>query len=131
LELKNIHYRRLFDEYGSVLALPNDEERQKYFINHPDQGVMALAIDLLSEPHSLTIKRFVQSEDPENDKLTADIPRTMLIYKSNVAKQHYVEMSNRLRDAKSEEDVELVKERLLALQQVRKFFSDELRRLTT
>jgi DNA primase len=131
LELKNVHYRRLFDEYSHVLALPNEEERQKYFINHPDKNVMAVAIDLLSDHYNLTIKRFVQSEEPEDSKLTTDIPRAMLIYKSNVAKQQYVEMSNRLRDAKSEEDVELVRERLFVLQGIRKDFSNELRRLTT
>jgi DNA primase len=131
LELKSAQYRRLLDEYGNVLALPDDEARQKYFINHPDENVMAPAVDLLSDHYNLTIKRFVQSAAPEDSKLTSDIPRAMLIYKSNVAKQQYVEISNQLRDAKSEEEVALLKERLLALQQLRTDLSKELRRLTT
>jgi DNA primase len=131
LELKNPHYRRLLDEYGKVMQLEADD-REKYFMNHPDQDIMRLAIDLLSDHYSLTIKRFTKSEEPENFKLFRDIPRALLIYKSNVAKQQYVEICSQLRDAKpGQEEVELIKERLIALQQVRKFFSDELARLTT
>ena len=130
MELKNVHYRRFLDEYGSVLAWTDNEVRLKYFINHPDRDIMALAVDMLSDHYNLTIKRF-KTEEPEDIKLAHDIPRALLIYKSNVAKQKYVEIIHQLREAKSEDDVEAIKEQLLALQQVRKFFSEELQRLTT
>ena len=130
LTLINPHYRRFFNEYGKVLKLAAGD-RIKYFVNHPDQDVMRLTIDLLSDHYNLTIKRFIESEEPENNKLIHDIPRVLLVYKSNVAKQRYVEISHQLGEAKSEQDMELLMGHLHQLRRIRKFYSDELKRLTT
>jgi DNA primase len=130
LTLINPHYRRFFNEYGKVLKLAAGD-RIKYFVNHSDQDVMRLTIDLLSDHYNLTIKRFIESEEPENNKLIHDIPRVLLVYKSNVAKQRYVEISHQLGEAKSEQDMELLMEHLHQLRRIRKFYSDELKRLTT
>ncbi|MDR3184232.1 MAG: DNA primase [Prevotellaceae bacterium] len=130
LTLINPHHRRLFDEYGKVLELAADD-RAKYFFNHPDQQVARLAVDILSDHYNLTIERFTKSEEPENYKLCRDVPHAILSYKSAIAKQRYIEASHRLRDAKPEQDMAPLMAQLQSLQQVRKAFSDELKRLTT
>jgi DNA primase len=130
LELNNPRYRRLFDEYNKVLELAA-ADREKFFVNHPNQEIMTLAIDILSDHYSLTIKRFTTLEEPENFKLGRDIPHALLIYKSNNAKQQYVEICRRLRDAKTEHERELLKEQLLKLQDIRTKLSKDLNRLTT
>jgi DNA primase len=130
LELVNPHYRKLLNEYGKVLQLAADD-RIKHFINHPDQDIMRLAIDIFSDHYNLTIKRFVISEEPENNKLIRDIPRTLLVYKSNVAKQKYIEISRQLREAKSEQDKDLLMAKLRSLQELRLDFAEKLQRLTT
>jgi DNA primase len=130
LELQNPHYRKIFDECVKVLKLAADD-RTKYFVNHPDQDIMRLAIDILSDHYNLTIKRFTVSEEPENHKLAHDVPHSILSYKSSIAKQRYMEVSNRLREVKSEQDKDLLMAQLHSLQQLRKHYSDKLKRLTT
>jgi DNA primase len=130
LTLTNPHYRKLFDEYGKTLALAADD-RIKYFVNHPDQDITRLAIDILSDHYSLTIKRFTASEEPESYKLGRDVPHAVLSYKSSIAKQQYVEEANRLREVQSEQDMAQLMARLHALQETRKEFAEELKRLIT
>ncbi|MDR3181119.1 MAG: DNA primase [Prevotellaceae bacterium] len=130
LALVNPHYHRVLDEYGKMLKL-SANDRIKYFINHPDQNIMRLAIDVFSEPYNLTVKQFVKSEEPENNKLSHDIPHALLVYKSNVAKQRHVEMSRELSEAESEQDRTRLMARLRKLQELRIEFSNKLQRLTT
>ena len=133
LELKNLHYRKIFDEYNTVLHTPA-EERIKHFINHPDHDIMELTINVLSENHRLSIKRFIDSEEPENIKLQRDIPHAVLVYKSSITKQAYIEVSEQMLKAQQHNDsaqLLLLMDRLRTLQGVRSIFANELQRLTT
>ncbi len=133
LELKNLHYRKIFDEYNTVLHVPA-EERIKHFINHPDHDIMELTINALSENHRLSIKRFIDSEEPENTKLQRDIPNAILVYKSSITKQAYIEVSEQVLKAQQNNDtaqLQVLMERLRTLQGVRSIFANELQRLTT
>ena len=133
LELKNLHYRKIFDEYNTVLHTPA-EERIKHFINHPDHDIMELTINALSENHRLSIKRFIDSEEPENTKLQRDIPNAILVYKSSITKQAYIEVSEQVLKAQQNNDtaqLQVLMERLRTLQGVRSIFANELQRLTT
>lgn len=130
LELRNPCYRRIFEEYVKMLKLAADD-RIKYFVNHSDQEIMKLAIDIFSDHYNLTIKRFTTSEEPENHKLTHDIPHVMLGYKLRVVTQQCTELSNQLREVKSKQEMEQLKNLLLVLQDIRKSLSGKLSRLTT
>ena len=130
LVLINPRYRRLFEEYGKVLELAG-EERIKHFINHPDQDIMRLAIDMLSDHYNLTIKRFTQSEEPEQHKLNRDVPHAVLSYKSSIAKLRYAVLSDRLRETSREQDLASLMKQLHKLQDVSKELAKELKRLTT
>jgi DNA primase len=129
LELKNPHYRKLLDEYSNVLPLEAGD-REKYFMNHPDHNITRLASDLLFDRYSLTTKRFTKSEEPENFKLGRDIPHTLLIYKFKIITLQFEEIKRQLRDAKSEQEVELLKEKYLVVQDIRTTLSKQLNRLT-
>ncbi len=134
LELKNLQYRKIFDEYNSkALALPA-EERIKHFINHPDHDIMELTINVLSDNYRLSIKRFIDSEEPEDVKLQRDIPQAVLVYKASITKQAYIEVSEQMLKAQQDgnaEELLLLMERLRTLQGVRSLFANELQRLTT
>ena len=130
LVLISPHYRRFFEEYGKVLKLAADD-RIKYFVNHPDQDIMRLAIDLLSDHYSLTIKHFVTSEEPENYKLCRDVPYVIVSYKSSIAKQKYQEICHQLDKAKSDQEIEQLMIKLHSLQELRTKYSKDLKRLIT
>ncbi len=133
LDLQNLHYRKIFDDYLQLLHLPA-EERIKHFINHPDQTIMEVTINVLSENYHLSIQRYIDSEEPENIKLHRVIPYAINAYKSNIAKQAYIDLSEQLLKAQQLDDKEQVMElltRLRELQDIRNRFSKELKRPIT
>jgi DNA primase len=133
LELKNLQYRKVFDEYGNVMTMATDE-RIKHFINHPDHEIVELTINVLSDNYRLTIKHFIESQEKEEKKLQRDVPRAILVYKSSITKQAYIEVSEQILKAQQQNDTEqiaILMERLCTLQQVRTQFSQKLQRLTT
>ncbi|MDR3236097.1 MAG: DNA primase [Prevotellaceae bacterium] len=132
LELQNLHYRKIFDEYAHVTTLLQ-EERIKHFINHADSEIVTLAIDILSDNYTITIKRFADSDD-NPEKLKYDIPYAILVYKSSITKQAYAEISHQLQKAQADGDTAQLKplmERLLTLQQIRNELSKTLHRIGT
>jgi len=132
LELQNLHYRKIFDEYALVTSLLQ-EERIKHFINHSDPEIVTLAIDILSDNYTITIKRFAESDDNPG-KLKYDIPHAILVYKSSITKQAYAELSHQLQKAQADGDPAQLKplmERLLTLQQIRNELSKTLHRIGT
>jgi len=133
LELQNLLYRKIFDEYIQVLSL-QAEERAKRFINHPDQSIMEVTINVLSDNYHLSIKRYIESEEPEDVKLRRVIPYTIAAYKSNITKQAFAALSEQLHEVQKLNDSEqvlLLLERLRTLQAIRNSFAKDLRRLTT
>jgi DNA primase len=131
LELKNPHYRQLFEEYRH-LSGNSDEERITYFINHPDRALSDVAIYILSDLPSLTVQRYANSEEPETLRLPRIIPKALLVYKARCVKVFADEVSQRLQEAQAanhEEEMKTLMERHLLLQQNSKRLSEELRRL--
>jgi len=133
LELQNLLYRKIFDEYIQILK-SQTEDCLKHFINHPNQNIMELAINVLSENYQLSIESYIESEEPEDIKLRRVIPYTIAAYKSDITKQAFVALSEQLNEAQKRNDSEqvlLLLERLRTLQPIRNSFAKALRRLTT
>ncbi len=133
LELQNLHYRKVFDEYNKLLGTMPDE-RIKHFINHPDHEIMELTINVLSDNYRLSIKRFMDTEESENLRLQQEIPHAVIAFKSSIAKQAYIEVSEQMLKAQQNKDTEqmaLLLDRLRTLIKVRNDFANELQRLTT
>lgn len=131
LELKNPHYRQLFEEYRR-LSGHSDEERIAYFINHPDRALSDAAIRILSDLPSLTVQCYANSQEPEPLRLPRIIPKALLVYKARCLKTFADEVSQRLQEAQAannEEEMKTLIERHLMLQQNSKRLSEELRRL--
>ena len=133
LELNNLLYRKIFDEYAQVLKLPA-EDRFKHFINHPEQNIMEVSINVLSDNYRLSIKRYIESEEPEDVKLRRVIPYAIAAYKSNITKQAYIALSEQLLEVQKRSENEQMApllERLRTLQTIRNSFAKNLHRLTT
>jgi DNA primase len=133
LELQNLLYRKIFDEYIQILKSQN-EDCLKHFINHPNQNIMELAINVLSDNYQLSIESYIKSEEPEDVKLRRVIPYSIAAYKSDITKQAFAAISEQLNEAQKLNDSEqvlLLLERLRTLQPIRNSFAKNLHRLTT
>ncbi len=132
LELKNLHYRKLFEEYSSLTDGDN-ETRVKHFINHSDRGISDMAINILSDLPPLTVQHFTDSLEPEEARLPRVIPKAILVYKSRITKIASDEIAGQLKQAQEASNIEQLKtlmERFVILQDVSKKFALELKRLT-
>ncbi|MDR0581912.1 MAG: DNA primase [Prevotellaceae bacterium] len=131
MELKNPLYGQLFDEYRQLTG-ESDEERVKYFINHPDGTLSELAIHILSDLPPLTVQHFANSQEPETMRLPRIIPKVILAYKARSIKVSEDEVLHRLQEAqaaKNEEEMNTLLERLRMLQKHSTRLSEELKRL--
>lgn len=131
LELQNLVYKEIFDEYYSL----NDHEGDKilrYFINHANPSISKVVVDLMAQPYTLTIKQFSKALIPERNVLGRVVPKAILIYKAKVTAQAAINLTGELAKAQSEADGERVNElmtQLATLMQVRNVFSKALKRI--
>ena len=143
LEFQNLIYKSIFDEY-SRLPIPSlddlptqlasaDLEHQKYFINHPDIDVAEVALELLNDRDSITIKHLSDSMEPEELQLSRVVPKAVLVYKSKITGEAYNSLCTRLEHAQKvqdEEQMQTLMEQIRILLRVRNAFSHGLKRLT-
>ena len=131
-------YREMFDEYYSSLrALPaKEDERQSRIFRHFDivgnQAWSSCAMDLLVDPHQLTVKVFKEAIEPEVNRLGEIVPKSILIYKCEITKQQCAAVSKQILEAQKAGDKALEQElaaKLVLLGKVRNAFSREVNRL--
>ncbi|MDR3351352.1 MAG: DNA primase [Prevotellaceae bacterium] len=131
MELKNPQYRKMFEEYRR-LSEETDEERIKYFINHPDRALSELAIHILEDLPPLTVQHYAHSQEPETLRLPRMIPKAILVYKARSVKAAADDLSHRLQEAQAANNPETVNalvERFLLLQKTSTRLAAELNRL--
>ena len=131
LELQNLQYKEIFDEYYRLKEHEGDKVL-RYFMNHPNGEVSKIVADLFIQPYTLTIQQFSKSLVPERNVLGRVVPKSILIYKAKVTAQAAMNLTEELGRAQKEKDVELQNElmgQLATLMQVRNFFAKELNRI--
>ena len=138
ISFENRLYKEMYDEYyASLRSIPAvGEERQSLIIRHFDavgnQAWSACALDLMIDPHQLTVKVFKEALEPEVNRLGEIVPKSMLIYKCEITKQQCAAVSKQIQEAHKAGDTALEQElasRLVLLGKVRNAFSRELNRL--
>lgn len=103
LEFKNLLFRKIFVEIhefikrGEVIDL-------KYFVNHKDEQVSKLAVDLLSSPYELSKLHkkkgaFVETEDM---LLKKNVPKAIIEYKRKILETAQKEKENELQKAQEQ-----------------------------
>ena len=103
LEFKNLIYRRVFEDYHSLLSQGADPD-EKYFINHEENDVRELTADLLSTPYVLSrihAKKgaLVHTEEMLLKKI---VPETLIAYKTKILKAAQKEKEHQLKSAMQE-----------------------------
>ena len=132
LELQNLQYKQVFDEYEKLLA-GNTAISVKHFINNPDEKICELTVNLLSEEHSLSDlwrKRQGLVEE-EEDRLQNAVPKAIAVYKVKILNQavtKFIEQLDEASKAKDAEKIQLLIRQISLLNEHRKRFSQELDR---
>jgi DNA primase len=132
LDLQNLLYKKIFDEYYKVKEL-SQEEIQRHFLNHQDSEIVKVVLDLLHQEHSLTIKMFIESVTPEQQTLSLIVPKSILIYKARITAKAYRNTLEELEKAEKEHNTEKQQElmkQVMILMHIRNSFAKELNRLT-
>ncbi|MDR1342207.1 MAG: DNA primase [Prevotellaceae bacterium] len=127
LSFQNLEYQQIFEEYKKLLEA-SDTVDIRHFINHPDQRLCEMAIDLLSQKYTLSkIWRQPETSFADEDRLRVEVPKAINVYKSKIVTQAMVRLLAEM-DGKSstEQDVLLVK--LGELSKVRTKLSEMLER---
>jgi hypothetical protein len=131
LELQNLVYKNIFDEYFNLSA-HDDDKVFKYFINHPDSAVAKTVIDILAQPYTITIAQFNKSLVPEQNVLGRVVPKAIMVYKAKVMAQASLNLAEELKEAQASGDQALqlqLMQKLNTLMQVRNAFAKELKRI--
>lgn len=132
LELQNLIYKEIFDEYYQLRGKGNDEI-QRHFMNHQKQEVVKIILDLLHNRYNLTVKHFVDALTPEENVLYITVPKTILLYKAKITALAYQNLTIDLakaQEANDEAQMMNIMKQLQILNHIRNSFSKELQRLT-
>lgn len=132
LELQNLVYKTIFDEYFLIRDKGQDEIL-KHFTNHKDSSVIGVILELLHHQHHLTVKHFRDSVTPEEHVLSINVPKSILLYKAKITALAYQNLCTDLEKAQQDgnnESMEEIMQQLKILNLIRNSFSKELNRLT-
>ncbi|MDR1056261.1 MAG: DNA primase [Prevotellaceae bacterium] len=129
LEFHNLYYKQIFQEYDQQLA-EGDAEPVKHFINHMDNRICELTINLLSEEYKLSTI-WNQGDKPHID-LSKAVPRAIAVYKSKIVNIALVKIGEQLETAqreKNDDEVTALIPRIITMNEQRKFFATMLERI--
>jgi DNA primase len=127
LSFQNLEYRQIFEEYQTLLEA-SDTVDIRHFINHADQRVCELTIDLLSPKYTLSkIWGRPETFDPDEERLQVEVPKAINVYKSKIVTQAIIRLQATL-EGKSGEELDVLLLKLGELNLVRKKLSEMLAR---
>ena len=132
LELSNLLYKSIFDEYFQVKE-SGQESIQKHFINHTNHQFVTVVLELLHQEHNLNIKKFTKTLIPEENVLSHSVPKAILVYKAKITSLAYQKLCEALdksqKEGASPEAQNEIIRKIQILMHIRNSLSKELKRL--
>jgi DNA primase len=130
LEFSNSSYKKVYDDIRKNFELQIEID-SKYFIQHPDESISRLAIDLFSTPHNLSKiwkrnESFIETEDM---KLKTVIPECLMAFKSKKVQAMLKETEQQMLKAQQEKNMDeiiLLQQRYISLTNYKKELSKNL-----
>lgn len=108
LEFKNLIYKQIFEDYSSYYR-KGEYLESKFFINHKDEKIRALAAHIFSDnykPSAIWAKGGKKFNTPEMT-LKEDVPKAINSYKLKILQMAIKENEEQLKQSDSE-DIELI-----------------------
>ena len=108
-EFANTLYRRVYDEYfrlydGDPALTQTDIVRK--LMDSPDRAMADMVADFVEERYQLTVKNFKDSMTAESSRLVLNVPKAILVYNSLRVKAQEMEITERLKELKHEEQTD-------------------------
>lgn len=108
-EFANTLYRRVYDEYFKLYdedpALTQTDIVRK-LMDSPDRAMADMVADFVEERYQLTVKNFKDSMTAESSHLVLNVPKAILVYNSLRVKTQEMEITERLKVLKHEEQTD-------------------------
>lgn len=108
-EFANTSYRRVYDEYFKLYdedpALTQTDIVRK-LMDSPDRAMADMVADFVEDRYQLTVKNFKDSMTAESSHLVLNVPKAILVYNSLRVKAQEMEITERLKVLKHEEQTE-------------------------
>jgi DNA primase len=108
LEFKNLLYRQIFEEVNNLLQ-KGEVIDIKHFVNHENNSISQLAVDLLSSPYSLSKvhSRKGASVETEDMLLKKNVPKALIEYKRKILEVAQREKEEQIRDVQQQNQKDL------------------------
>ena len=108
-EFANTSYRRVYDEYfrlydGDPALTQTDIVRK--LMDSPYRAMADMVADFVEERYQLTVKNFKDSMTAESSHLVLNVPKAILVYNSLRVKAQEMEITERLKELKHEEQTD-------------------------
>ena len=108
-EFANVLYRRVYDEYfrlydGDPALTQTDIVRK--LMDSPDRAMADMVADFVEDRYQLTVKNFKDSMTAESSHLVLNVPKAILVYNSLRVKAQEMEITERLKELKHEEQTD-------------------------
>lgn len=108
-EFANTLYRRVYDEYfrlydGDSALTQTDIVRK--LMDSPDRAMADMVADFVEDRYQLTVKNFKDSMTAESSHLVINVPKAILVYNSLRVKAQEMEITERLKVLKHEEQTD-------------------------
>ena len=108
-EFANTSYRRVYDEYfrlydGDPALTQTDIVRK--LMDSPDRAMADMVADFVEDRYQLTVKNFKDSMTAESSHLVLNVPKAILVYNSLRVKAQEMEITERLKELKHEEQTD-------------------------
>ena len=108
-EFANTSYRRVYDEYfrlydGDPALTQTDIVRK--LMDSPDRAMADMVADFMEDRYQLTVKNFKDSMTAESSHLVLNVPKAILVYNSLRVKAQEMEITERLKELKHEEQTD-------------------------
>ncbi len=108
-EFANTSYRRVYDEYFKLYdedpALTQTDIVRK-LMDSPDRAMADMVADFVEDRYQLTVKNFKDSMTAESSHLVLNVPKAILVYNSLRVKAQEMEITERLKELKHEEQTD-------------------------
>lgn len=108
-EFANTSYRRVYDEYFKLYdedpALTQTDIVRK-LMDSPDRAMADMVADFVEDRYQLTVKNFKDSMTAESSHLVINVPKAILVYNSLRVKAQEMEITERLKELKHEEQTD-------------------------
>lgn len=133
LNFHNELYQLIFDEYASALE-NNFIPDEKYFINHKNEKISKIAIDLLSSPYELSFnweEKYKIYVETEEQNLKQAVILSILDFKENKIALMISENENKIKQADNYKDIDMLMMRHISLKNISREINSRLGRIIT